>query len=267
MSLINELYTYTKANPVFSLIITFIISALVWLYNESKNIIQAENKLERDEINKKLQIYGGLESTISLFIKTKSKESEMKLFEMIGNSAPVVSDKIRNVIVDYFKDYDENRLKLLLVFIELEIKELRQNNTARQSENKSDEIDKFMRKLAKPAKPILFLLFVVCISFFSLYYWLRSDSWFERFNYMCGTFSIVLGALLLFWFLKELITNKLKLQNKYIILLLIISLCPVVAIFINEIFFLMTIVQVVILYATGRIKRNEKKIMKYESFQ
>lgn len=257
----NELITYIRANPVLTIGFTLVSTILVLLYKETKNNILTDLKLTIEDITNKLIAYGRIESSILAYLKYNTPEYERDIYEVVGQSAAVISDRIRKVYLDNTKNDSSNYL-LLLTLIQSEILNLRKILSEKKEEEKIDSFEKIIARVITPTKPILYLLFFSFVIFACIVLWNQSNNWFYKVNVICFGYSFFFGVMVFIMLIKEfidgvLITNRSK---KFIVFSTIISLTPIISMFITYVSFAVILLQIFLFLLLINSINTKKKL-------
>ncbi|WFR60562.1 hypothetical protein P9222_18405 [Paenibacillus amylolyticus] len=169
--MLQQLLTYFKANPEFSIVTTIVCTAIIWLYKEFKVMIERDNQNKLARIQKRMDSYIKVEAAIASILAQPGNVGVLQnLYDKFGECSSYFSEDIRVLIREYYTRQDVANLVTIMSFIKIEIGKLdSQRNKIESQDVSGDDFDSILR-LYRPLKPILliFLLFFVTIWFLLL---------------------------------------------------------------------------------------------------
>ncbi|MGO4731475.1 hypothetical protein [Paenibacillus sp. 2KB_22] len=177
--MVQQLLTYFKANPEFSIVTTIVCTAIIWLYKEFKVMIERDNQNKLVRIQKRMDSYVKVEAAIASILAQPANSGVLQnLYDKFGECSSYFSEDIRVLIRDYYTRQDAAKLVTIMSFMKIEIMKLdNQRNKIEAQDVSGDDFDSILR-LYRPLKPILliFLLFFVTL-WFILLALLESSVW------------------------------------------------------------------------------------------
>ncbi|PYE51219.1 hypothetical protein HUB98_04385 [Paenibacillus barcinonensis] len=169
--MLQHLFGYIQAKPVFSVIYTAICTIVIWLYKEFKMMKEKDTQNKLNRVQRKLDAHIKVEAAIARYQARPDGSGNLEnLFEKLGECGSSFSEDIRKLIQGFYLRRDRESLATVMVLIQAEISRVdKQRNMLDSREVTGDAFDSVF-KIFNPLKPILiiFAIFFTVLWFVSL---------------------------------------------------------------------------------------------------
>jgi len=232
----KEIVSLFTTNPVVSVIISVVLTLLIWIYKENRKSIVDEKKLKISSLAKRLEIYCTLESSLALYLTNPNDANLTKqLYDCLGKSKPLLSDELKIIVSDFYKDKDLSKILLILSILHSEMKKLFDVHKKEVTNLNPEDPMEFIQELVKPFRVILLILLLSAIFLVTLqlvqHSLLLSDKIIVIFYAVSCTISLLLIYLIYFLvFIEKSILNK---DRVFWAIMISIILIPTLFLFIN----------------------------------
>ncbi|MFE4709774.1 MULTISPECIES: hypothetical protein [unclassified Paenibacillus] len=167
--MIQEILTYFKANPGWSLAITVFTTVLIWLYKEFKVLMEKDNNDKLALLQKQLDLYSSMEAAIAQVIhRPNDAFAVQNFYNKLGKSSSYFTNDIKKIVRDYYLRADTSILRTLMTFIQLECDKLHKEKSKLISSNTSSDVFETVFRLYKPFKPIVLVFVIVFVTIYFL---------------------------------------------------------------------------------------------------
>ncbi|WP_044478022.1 hypothetical protein [Paenibacillus antibioticophila] len=257
--MLQQIFDYFKTQPGWSLVITVVFTALVWLYKEFKVMMEADQKSKLVILQKKMDLYSSVEAAAAQVINRQDDPLAIHhLYTRLGESGAYFTEDIRKVIRDYYERADISILRTLMAFIKAETSKLeKERNKLLVTETSSDVFDAVAR-LFRPLKPILVLFMTILIAIGFLFNFFQADKYIDRVIWLIAFISTSFSLCLLMVIISLWIEQSLRIKGGYSwFLTIVIIICPVLSILEIKLAVLSLVVQLISFIQFIKNKKND----------
>ncbi|GAS82537.1 hypothetical protein [Paenibacillus amylolyticus] len=213
--MLQQLLTYFKANPEFSIVTTIVCTAIIWLYKVFKVMIERDNQNKLAKIQKHMDSYIKVEAAIaSVQAQPANTGILQNLYDKLGECSSYFSEDMRQLIRDFYLRRNIEILGTIMILIQVELNKLdRQRNKVESHEVSGDAMD-FILRLYRPMNPILIVFFIIfVVLWFVIRASLENNMW-DRFFIGTTFITTSLSATFLFAVIVLWIDGELVIREK-----------------------------------------------------
>ncbi len=150
-----ELAAFLQANTKQALLISIIGTILVFLYKQFKTMIDNNESEKKKAMQEKLELYTKLELAIASVMHVNNDGSKENLYELLGKCGSYLSKTQRQIIRDYYKQFNPAVLYSLQSFVISEVDKLDRQLSAMKDKHEGGEWFQYMQRLYAPFWPML----------------------------------------------------------------------------------------------------------------
>lgn len=229
----NSVLQLFKGDHILFLKTMTLVIVALWLFREiNKHVTKDQNDIIT-RIDETLDVYGILESNITLYLTDEGDETRKELYRSIGSSYSHVTLKIQKNLMEYLDIPNNDKIRKILLLIRKETQLLKQKQSMLIPNIKRDSVIRsliyYMDLISKIIKPVLITIIVFFISVFLV-------GWIEMFSQqitLIGKWIIVsYGILATIWIFNFLLIadfiddKEFKLSKKIWIINIFIMILP-----------------------------------------
>jgi hypothetical protein len=220
IQILSFLMDYLLKHGVNQNLFIFIIISIVlffWLYKEIKRNTLNDKEAITSRLEKALEVYGNLESTINRYLKLKNEETEKQLFEQIGTSYSYISLEILKKLSSFTNTGDIDILKESLILIRKEVINIKirhheyvphidKNETVR-------EVSYFLELFGRLIKPVIlaFLAYsLTTLIITSVFLIAQQKTWQDKLTLAIDIFDILIIIMILGLSIEILLNGRFK---------------------------------------------------------
>lgn len=211
-----EISNLIGANPSMTLVIIILGTTTIWMYKEFKEMINQNNKAKILSINEKIKVYSQLQVNTACILYDKGQgDLELSLIIKLGEYSPLLSEDMRRVAKDYYRNRDSAYLETMLAFIEVDLKKLDIERKKYSRYDSITDISEFVMKLYDPLKPIVMIwifiwFFLMCYTIYQ-----AQEFWYYKLFVLLCSISIFISATLVAAIISLIMNNEISRPSSY----------------------------------------------------
>ncbi|WP_151735195.1 hypothetical protein [Paenibacillus tengchongensis] len=214
--MLEQIFEYFKTNPGWSLVITIVSTALVWLYKEFKLLLNADQKNKLALVQKKMDLYSVVEAAAAQAINRLGDPVAIQyLYTKLGEASAYFTPDIRTVIRDYYERPDVLLLRTLMTFIKVESNKLEKEKDKLMKLDISGDMVETISRLFRPLKPILLLFGTVLLASVFLLNSLQEEEIIGSISWVIAFLTMVFSLTLIFVIISSLLDGSLGIRGAY----------------------------------------------------
>ncbi|MFF2908481.1 hypothetical protein [Paenibacillus sp. NPDC057934] len=214
--MMQEILTYFKANPGWSLAITVFTTVLIWLYKEFKVLMEKDNNDKLALVQKQLDMYSSVEAAIAQIIHRPSDAFAVQNFyNKLGESSAYFTNDIKKIVRDYYLRADISVLRTLMTFIQLECDKLHKEKSKLISSNTSSDVFETVSRLYRPFKPIILVFIIVIVTTYFILLLLNQNNILASIILFIMFISLILSGTMIWVIISLLMEGNLGINSKY----------------------------------------------------
>ncbi|WP_042201274.1 hypothetical protein [Paenibacillus camerounensis] len=257
--MLEQIFGYFKTQPGWSLVITVVCTALVWLYKEFKIMLETDQRSKLTLLQKKIDLYCVVEAAAAQVISRQSDPAAIQyLYTKLGESSGYFTPDIRKMIRDYYERADISILRTLMTFINVETAKLdKEKNKLLALDGSADVFDTVSR-LFRPLKPISALFIAILIALGFSINALQEDKYIDRICWLIAFSSTLLSLGLLMVLISLFMNNTLRIKGAYRISLTVVMITsPVLCLIEVRLAMFVFIIQMIATVLFVKSKKND----------
>lgn len=208
-----DLAEFVKANSTETLLISIIGTALVWMYKQFKGMIDREQDDKLKTAQLKQGLFTKLELSIASVLHLNKEESKQRMYALLGECGPYLTNTQRSVIRDYYKTFDTGLLHSLQALTVNEVDKLNRQLEKIIENKESGEWLNYLQRLNAPFGPILLFIGITLYILYFVTLMRQGATLWIQINILLLGFTIMLAALMTFSWIFFLIKSQVGKQG------------------------------------------------------
>ncbi|AIQ53441.1 hypothetical protein [Paenibacillus sp. FSL R7-0331] len=223
--MLEQIFGYFKTQPGWSLVITVVCTALVWLYKEFKIMLETDQRSKLTLLQKKMDLYCVVEAAAAQVI---SRQGDPVAIQYLYTKLKVETAKL---------DKEKNKLLAL---------------------DASADVFDTVSRLFRPLKPISALFIAIVIAFGFLMNALQEDKYIDSICWLIAFSSTLLSLGLLTVLISLFMNNTLRIKGAYRISLTVVMITsPVLCLIGVRLAMFIFIIQLIATVLFVKSKKND----------